>query len=299
MFRLILLSIAMIFMFHSQALADETLNELTSIIQSELKQGKDVVRDFSNSEQEMIGSSTITKSVSLQEILKRIQDCEKAESVRDTGKGFINFAFSCRVSQNEISTSEVFVSTEGETPQVISYQEMQFEEKPIDREQLLTTMMMSPALETYHMDNNASPAIKALLVLAKVGAPVCLSFKAAKILSPARKDWQKHYIAGAMISGLTILTSEGIIRTLNSKRGWGLSEAKINLLSSFAGLLSSIAAGAAKELIWDKALGRGQPEFKDALYTAAGGASVSVTVAIPLEKLFGGRRARVSQPFAY
>ncbi len=299
MFRSFIFTILMMITFQAQALADETLKELTTLIQADLSLGHQEVRDFSGSSEEVVGSTPVTKAVSLQEILKKINECNIPKTVRETGSGFINFAFSCREAENEISTSEVFVSTEGDTPQVISYQELRFEEKPIDREQLLKTMMLSPEIETYRMDNNASPAIKALLVLAKVGIPVSLSFKAAKILSPARKDWQKHYIAGALISGLTILTSEGIIRTLNSKRGWGLSEAKINLLSSFAGLLSSIAAGAGKELIWDKAMGKGNPEFKDALYTAAGGASVSFTVAIPFEKLFGRKRMSVSPPFAY
>jgi hypothetical protein len=289
----------------SSALADPNqtstvLSELTNILGAGIQDSETHSKPlfFSPNSEDTVGTTDTTRTISYREVLSRIQDCQNAHSdeaeinkvARKTHTSeFTTYAFSCRIPGNEIVSSEVMISNQGAQPEVVSYQELRFEEKAVNREQLLRTMMLSDSMN-FQSNAAASPGINTLITLAKVGVPVALSFKAAKILSPVRTDWQKHYIAGAFISGATILTAEGILHLLNHRRGWGMSNTKINLLSSFAGLLSSIAAGAAKELIWDQRMGRGHPEFKDALYTAAGGASVSLTVAIPLEKLFGRRR---------
>jgi hypothetical protein len=297
MFRALSVFLLTSTLIQSSALANETLNELSGIVQSNLRNSSDT-HTITPLPTDVIGTTETNKQVSLTEVLARINECkgredpshpENIQTSRESGSNFTTYAFSCRVPGSEIVTSEVFISNENSKPEVVSYQEMRFEESPINRDQMLKTMMLGQT-ETFHADATVSPGIRTLITLAKVGVPVALSFKTAKILSPLRKDWQKHFIAGAIISGATVLTAEGIIRTMNNRRGWGLSNTKISLLSSFAGLLSSITAGAAKELIWDKTLGRGHPEFKDALYTAAGGAMVSFTVAIPLEKIFGHRK---------
>ncbi len=276
------------------------LSELSNILEAGIQESETTSKPlfFKPKTEDQVGTTDTTRSISFQEVLSRIQDCQTANPTesensmvaRKINNGdFSTYAFSCRILGQEIVSSEVLISNTGSQPEVLSYQELRFEETAVNREQLLRSMMLSDSLN-FQSDAAASPGINTLITLAKVGVPVMLSFKAAKILSPVRTDWQKHYIAGAFIAGATVLTAEGILHLLNHRRGWGMSNTKIHLLSSFAGLLSSIAAGAAKELIWDQRLGKGHPEFKDALYTAAGGASVSFTVAIPLEKLFGRRR---------
>ena len=152
-----------------------------------------------------------------------------------------------------------------------------------------TRMFMNQDFESVHINQNISPGVRTLLAIAKVGVPVALSFKAATVFSPVRRDWQKHFIAGALISGATILTTEGLIRSYNKRHGYQMSDIKINMMTSLAGLVASMGAGVSKEL-YDKYTGRGYPEVNDALYTAAGGSMVSLTVAIPIELIFRNRR---------
>jgi hypothetical protein len=151
--------------------------------------------------------------------------------------------------------------------------------------------MLSENIQVMTKYQNPSPGMSALLVLAKVGVPLSLSFRTAKLIAPTRTDWQKHFIAGSIISGATILSTQGLIRTYNIKHGTQMSEFKINLLSSLAGLLCSVTAGISKE-VYDRFSGKGHPEVNDALYTAAGGAMISISVVIPLELIFKSKKPK-------
>jgi len=222
--------------------------------------------------------------------LKSAKGSEQVESSKLQGPESLTIAFSCRSENNQIITSEVFIDTKSNSPKILSYQELSFEEKEIMPSVLLNIMAKSDYVSVSSFDQT-SPGLRTLMSLAKVGIPVALSFKAAKILAPNRSDWQKHFVAGAIISGVTVLTTESILRTYARNRGYSFSDTQITILSSLAGLLGSIAAGAAKEG-YDHFSGRGTPEFKDAVYTAAGGAMVSFTVFIPLDRLFRSRRNR-------
>jgi uncharacterized protein YfiM (DUF2279 family) len=66
------------------------------------------------------------------------------------------------------------------------------------------------------------------------------------------KDKQDHFVAGVLIgfssSALTVNTNKSLITSLSS----------------------SVIIGGGKELIYDKWMGKGTPEFKDFAYTIAG-----------------------------
>lgn len=269
--------------------ADENLLELETIIQDQLMDSQTKLHQSSDQE----GTFAVTKEASMQEMLVSLDDCKDKEAIRtnkQVGPDVMTIAYSCRNSKQEIITSEVFISTRGERPEILSFQELKFQERELPPSVMLNIIAKSD-FESINASEQVSPGIRTILTIAKVGIPVALSFKTAKILFPTRSDWQKHFIAGAVISGATVLTTQGLIRTVAKKRGYHLSDLKINLLSSVAGLLASTAAGASKEL-YDRYSGRGTPEFRDALYTAAGGAMVSFTVVIPLESLFRSQRVR-------
>ncbi|MDI9470783.1 MAG: hypothetical protein QM296_11365 [Bacillota bacterium] len=53
--------------------------------------------------------------------------------------------------------------------------------------------------------------------------------------------------------------------------GAGISLVVGGLVDPDTGLIAATVAGVAKEVVWDKLLARGTPEFMDALATAAGG----------------------------
>lgn len=50
--------------------------------------------------------------------------------------------------------------------------------------------------------------------------------------------------------------------------------------TAWAPLVAAVVIGFGKELVYDKLLGRGTPEWIDALCTSAGGAAVAVAYAI-------------------
>ncbi len=75
-----------------------------------------------------------------------------------------------------------------------------------------------------------------------------------------------------------------------------MSDVKISMMTSLAGLVASMGAGVSKEL-YDKYSGRGHPEVNDALYTAAGGMMVSATVVIPIELIFRSRKPQAGKRF--
>ena len=215
---------------------------------------------------------------------------------KQASRGFMTIAFACRTSETIITTSEVLISTEGDSPKVVSYQKLEFEERQLPPSVMLNIIAKSD-IQSVSAFDSVSPGVRTLLTLAQVGIPVALSFKTAKVLAPDRTDWQKHFIAGAIISGATILTTQALLRTYARKHGYNFSDTKIPLLSSLAGLLTSIVAGGGKET-YDSMSGRGTPEFKDVMYTAAGGAMVSFGVVIPLDRLFR-RRPRPAAVLAY
>lgn len=284
-------------LFSSPIYANDHINELEEILLAEIADSPATNKKFSHHRTvDEEGSVAVSKSTSMKEILEGLHECidqEVIKTEKQAGPGYVTIAFACRTSENVITTSEVLVSTENNTQKVVSYQKLEFEEREIPPSVLLNIIAKSD-MESIRAFDNVSPGIRTLLTLAKVGIPVALSFKAAKILAPDRTDWQKHFVAGAIISGATILTTQMILRTYARTRGW--SDTKINILSSLAGLITSIAAGAGKE-IYDRASGRGTPEFRDAMYTAAGGAMVSFAVVIPLDRLF--RRRRPAPVLAY
>lgn len=72
-------------------------------------------------------------------------------------------------------------------------------------------------------------------------------------------DKIKHIIAGAVI---------GLVSALLIK----IWDRDLMIL----GALVALIAGAAKELIWDKWLGKGTPEFADAWFTLWGGLGITI-----------------------
>lgn len=282
------------------AFADDNIIELEEIVQAEILNGEDHSLHFINTNIDEAGSTLINKSASMYEILDDINKCKKADVIQ-TDKiidiDSFTIGFACRSSEGVINTSEVLVSITEEEPKIIRYQKLEFEEHDI-QPSAMSNFMAGSEIESVSVFEKISPGMRTLLTFAKVGIPVLLSFKTGKILAPERSDWQKHFIAGAIISGATILTTEGLLRTFARSRGYDFSNRKINLLSSLAGLLSSIAAGIGKEF-YDRVSGKGVPESRDALYTAAGGAMVSLTVVIPIDRIFRSRRSRARPiPFA-
>ena len=263
-------SFVLVLIFSLSASADENTNTLEAVL---LTEGASVTTEIQNS-------------------LNTCKSSDQIQTKREENEGTVTIAFSCRLPEHEILTSEVLISTEDGAPKLAGYQEMKFEEKEIPPSVMLS---MDPVqMESVSYTDDVSPGVSTLLTLAKVGIPVALSFKTAKVIAPTRTDWQKHFIAGAIISGVTVLTTEGLLRTFFRNRGVQLSETKITLISSLAGLLMSVVAGASKELIYDKYLGLGTPDINDALHTVEGGAMVSITFAIPLDFLFRHRRSAVS-----
>jgi hypothetical protein len=85
------------------------------------------------------------------------------------------------------------------------------------------------------------------------------------------------------------------MKFIAKKRGVEISQRKAILIASMAGFIMAVVAGAGKE--FRDMAGFGDPDFKDALYTAAGGAMVSIFYAIPFERIFGRKAAPVQVPY--
>jgi hypothetical protein len=190
------------------------------------------------------------------------------------------YAFSCNLSDNELFSAEVVFKENNGQLELQNYQSLTLTKQEVT-EKVLRSMMLDENLSVVNPTHNISPGMKALFNLAKVGVPVYLTFKTAKLIAPTRTDWQKHLIAGSIISGVTVLTAQALISTNNNQRLSKLTDNQINLIASFSGLIASFAAGVSKELR-DKWTGKGTPDKMDALYTGLGGSMVSFTVAIPL-----------------
>ena len=281
-------------LFSSPLMAQDPLDELREILQTELSQesaqeATETVLQYGE------GTISTTKFASMKEILARLDQCRRDEiiSTRTEEADLLTIAFSCRKENAELISAEVLITQKEGRSQVVRYQEMVLNERIVTPEEL-SRIILSPKLDLVDASQNVSPGVRTLLAMAKVGVPVALSFKAATVFSPVRTDWQKHFIAGALISGATVLTSEGLIRAYNKRNGYQMSDMKINMMTSLAGLVASMGAGVSKEL-YDKYTGRGHPEVNDALYTAAGGMMVSATVAIPVELIFRSRKQHVGK----
>lgn len=283
-------------LFSSPLMAQDSLVELRELLQTELSH--ESAQEASESVlQYREGTVSTTKYASMKEILERLDQCRRDEIIghRTEEADLLTIAFSCRKENSELMSAEVLISQKEGRSQVLRYQEMVLNERIVAPEELSRTIL-SPKLDLVDVNQNVSPGVRTLLALAKVGVPVALSFKAATVFSPVRTDWQKHFIAGALISGATILTSEGLIRSYNKRNGYQMSDVKINMMTSLAGLVASMGAGVSKEL-YDKYSGRGHPEVNDALYTAAGGMMVSATVVIPIELIFRSRKQQTGKRF--
>lgn len=284
--------ISLLLIFSGSLKANDHIDELEDILHSELASiPASAKKKFAEPIGDQEGSTLVSKTISMNEILASLHECagnELVKTEKQVAPGFSTIAFACRTGVNVITTSEVLVATDGDSPKVVSYQKLEFEESNIPPSVMLNIIAKSD-VKSITIQDQLSPGIRTLLMLAKVGIPVALSFKTAKILAPDRTDWQKHFMAGAIISGATIITAQGLLRTYARNRGYHWSDTKIDLLSSLAGLITSIAAGAGKE-VYDRVSGNGTPEFRDAMYTAGGGAMVSFAVAIPLDRLFKPRR---------
>ena len=241
------------------------------------------------------GALVLSKEQVTQEVIQSVSNCEgKSYSSEKQIEGDITtYAYTCKSPSNDLITSEVFVSNKSGRPELVSYQEIQLNSREMTLGDF-DSLFLNSVIQSAPLNHPVSPGIRTLTTFAKVGVPVYLSFKMAKVISPIRTDWQKHFIAGALISGATILTSEGLIRAINKKRGVQFSDVKTDMLTSVAGLVASIGAGIAKE-VYDKYTGRGFAEKEDAIYTAGGGFMVSATVAIPIELIFRSRNANLKK----
>jgi hypothetical protein len=276
-------------------LADSNIFELEDVLRSELESAPLAkgVSKFNTQAKDQEGTTTTNKATSIREMLSTLGSCKEQAMIasdKQTSEDMTTISFACRREGNEIISAEVLIQEENGTSKVVSYQEMVMEERPMTPAQM-TNMVLNYDMNQLDSHRSVSPGVRTLFTLAKVGVPVYLSFKLAKVLSPVRTDWQKHFIAGAIISGVTVLTAEGLIRAIAKRNGYHPTNLQMNLMTSFAGLLGSMAAGVSKEL-YDKYSGKGHPEVADAVYTAAGGASVAFTVAIPIEAIFRTRRAQ-------
>lgn len=283
--------ILLILLICSHAFANADLYELEGIIQSEMS-GRKSIKTVPDVE----GSVSLSKDQSLSEMLISLDKCKFNESIKTHTEEYDDhkvFSVSCKTDEKTILVSESLIAkttnssnkSVSSSPSVVSFQEMTFEEQtiyPKDYYKLLSEW----DYEKVSTKDDATPGLRTLGTFAHVGLPVVLAFRTSRILAPDRLDWQKHFIAGSIISGVTILTAQGIIRFIARRKGIHMSETKIRIISSIAGLIMGIAVGGGKE-IYDRVSGRGTPEFRDAMFTAAGGAFVSMFFAIPFGRIFG------------
>lgn len=270
------------FLFLSLNLSANTdLSLLEEIVHSELSV------EIKNSKKILLpdspGSYSVSKNISLHEILQSIERCRNHESLKtlvSEEEDFRHISFSCKINK-EIVVTETLVNVDNK---IESFQEMTFEEKfiyPKDYLKLLGTYDS----ELTEISDTSTNGLKSLRTFARLGIPIVLAFKTSKILAPSRSDWQKHFIAGTLAGGITILTTHGILRFIAKKKNFHISERKLTYISSMAGLLISLLAGGGKEIY--NTTGRGTPEWQDAMFTAAGGAMISLFYAIPFGRWFG------------
>ena len=98
----------------------------------------------------------------------------------------------------------------------------------------------------------------------------------------AAKDKHKHYVAGLLIAAST----SGMMKLILKK-----DDRNYALKAFLAGLGTSFVVGVGKEVVYDKMMGKGTPDYKDAVVTALGGVNGSVTVdLIDLKEILKNKR---------
>lgn len=276
--------ILIILLLCSQAFANADLYELEGIIQSEMSGRKSI-----HAVPDLEGSVSLTKDQSHAEMLMGLDKCKFNETIKTHTEEYGDhkvYSVSCKTDEKTIMVSETLISkSENKSASVVSFQEMTFEEQTIYPKEYYK-LLSEYDYEKVSTKEDATPGLRTLGTFAHVGLPVVLAFRTSRLLAPDRLDWQKHFIAGSIISGVTILTAQGIIRFIARRKGIHMSETKIRIISSIAGLMMGLVVGGGKE-IYDRVSGRGTPEFRDAMFTAAGGAFVSMFFAIPFGRIFG------------
>lgn len=131
-------------------------------------------------------------------------------------------------------------------------------------------------LEVYRANALVRPAAVGI----SMGVGVLASMKASNAVYGA-PDKLMHAVAGSLISSTTSLVSYYGLR-LNAWQSVGL------------GLGASMAAGLAKEYIYDRRTPGHTVDFQDFVATAMGGAIASVSLTIPLSAFGSNRRSRAT-----
>jgi len=122
--------------------------------------------------------------------------------------------------------------------------------------------------------------MKKLVTILLTTAFVFSSLPKAK-LNAMPKDKKLHLEAGILISGASFFIGPQLEKLVFDKP---------QIHPMLWGVGMSTLAGAGKELIYDKALGRGTPELEDFYYTFIGGIGTSFALGILYEGLgFGSR----------
>jgi hypothetical protein len=279
------------------ALAQENLQQLRVVLQSQLDSSLPITHVPI---EEKTATITTNKSTSITEVLHLLDSCYQDQITfnRIENESGILFAFSCRKDNSEIVSAEATMIKNGEELSLIDYRELVLEERPLTPSEV-SWIIVNRKIDTTRTTQRVSAGLSTLLTLGQVGVPVALSFKYAKflipdsIVGPDREEWRLHIIAGAIVSGATILTTEGLLRHYSKEQGKNWSNSKIKLISSLTGLIASMGAGVAKEVKDYFAYGR--PDYLDVLATMAGGMVVSTSVAIPAV-IFSPRKKNVVDP---
>jgi hypothetical protein len=259
------------------AFAQSNLEEVRSALAAQLETSSNIVHSVG---EENIGVSKTNQATSIDEVLNRLDQCYQDQITFDRfeDEASVVFSFSCRKENSEVVSAEIKMEKKDDQLSLVDYQEIVLKERELAPNEI-SWIIVNRKIETTQSAQPASPALRTLINLGQVGAPVALSFKYAKFLFPTRIDWEKHFIAGAVISGATILSTEGLLRWHYKQSGQTVSNTKIKLISSLTGLIASMGAGVGKEV--RDYFSYGRPDYKDVLATMAGGMMVSTTVAIP------------------
>lgn len=175
-----------IFLFLSLNLyANSDLSFLENIVHAELsvetKNSKKILLPDSP------GSFSVSKNISLHEILKSIERCRNHESLKtlvSEEKGFKHISFSCKINK-EIVVTETLVNLDDK---IESFQELTFEEKFIYPKDYLKLLEHYDS-ELTEISDTSTNGLKTLGTFARLGIPIVLLFKTSKILAPSRADW--------------------------------------------------------------------------------------------------------------
>jgi len=158
-----------------------------------------------------------------------------------------------------------------ETKNSASYSVRSFHEVKINNEDYfkfdLTPEDDLHSCSIFFDSSSKSENSKKVLNLAGIGLMV--SSLVSSKYTFAAKDKQKHYVAGLLIAAST----SGAMKLILKK-----DDKNYALKSFLAGVGTSLVVGVGKEVVYDKMMGKGTPDYKDAVVTALGGINGSVTV---------------------